>query len=91
MHGDAKRRSSGQDVILRGGFIEHLQRSHRPRHLLYLIENDERILGSDPSSGLDRQCGNQPFHIQIRIKQHTHVGIVEKCDTAAIRKVLDNL
>ncbi len=49
------------------------------------------ILGSDPSSGLDRQCGNQPFHTQIRIKQHTHVGIVEKCDTTAIRKVLDNL
>ena len=84
MQGNAQQRACAYNVVLRRIFVKVLERAERSWHFLYLIKNQEGVVGINFSAGIQFQPHDQTLCVQIRGKQFGHSGIGIEVDIYGI-------
>ena len=85
MQGNAQQRACAYNVVLRRIFVKVLERAERSWHFLYLIKNQEGVVGINFSAGIQFQPHDQTLCVQIRGKQlFFHLNVEFTSETVEI-------
>ena len=69
MDGKAEQGTGAGHMILRRILAEILQRRDRPRTLLNLVQNDQRVAGRDRSAKEQPQIEQDALHVIVLLEQ----------------------
>lgn len=80
MDGDSEGRSCGDHRVFRRVLAKIFERCERTRHLLHLVDHDERALGLDSNARFKGKRRNKPIGSYVAVEEGRHTLIVFERD-----------